>query len=100
MGRVLLFSTPKVDPIAPDYRFLDGEGTEALRWVRALAAELDTRALSKIAVISFVFGMPELAKLNADDASEKLVELTQRPDVCAVLKAYESGKPPTRLGAL
>jgi hypothetical protein len=98
MGKVVLFATPKVDPVRPwfptesEIQRYGREEMRELQQIREISRQLDSSILEKIAVVASVLGMPELVKLNADDASAALIDLTKRPDVCAVLDAYQQGK--------
>ncbi len=94
-GKVLLFSIPKVEPppegssAAGDFSHLAPWATEHLRELQQERRKLHAGILERAAIVAQVFGMPELAKMNVDDASDALVELTRRrADICAVLQGY------------
>ena len=95
MGKIILFAAPKVDP-APAWSPTEDEirrfGAKAmteLQHLRESVHQLDAGILEKAAVVASVFGMPELASMNADDACNELVELVKRSDVYDVLDAYQ-----------
>ena len=95
MSNVLLFTIPKFAPppecssAAGDFSHLAPWAAEHLRKLRQERRKLHAGILERAAVVAQVFGMPELAEMNVEDASNALVELTgRRSDVCAVLQAY------------
>ena len=95
MGKIILFAAPKVNP-APawspnedDVRRFGAEPMAELQHLREMAHQLDVAILEKAAVVASVFGIPELAGMNADDACNELVELVKRSDVYDVLDAYQ-----------
>jgi hypothetical protein len=95
MGKVYLFAKLRVEP-APRWQPTENEvrcfGAKAmteLQHLRESVHQLDAGILEKAAVVASVFGMPELASMNADDACNELVELVKRSDVYDVLDAYQ-----------
>ena len=60
-----------------------------LQHLRESVHQLDAGILEKAAVVAAVFGIPELAGMNADDACNELVEMVKRSDVYDVLVAYQ-----------
>jgi hypothetical protein len=98
MGKVVLFATPKVDPVRPwfptesEIQRYGREEMRELQQIREISRQLDPSILKEIAVVASVLGMPELVELNADDARAALIDLTKRPDVGAVRDAYQQGK--------
>ena len=95
MSNVLLFAIPKFEPpaecsssAAADFSHLTPWAAEHLRKLRQERQKLHAGILERAALVATVFGMPELAAMNVDDASNALVELVKRPDVCAVLGDY------------
>jgi hypothetical protein len=95
MGKVILLAIPTVEPppecssAAGDFSHLTPWAAERLRELRQQRRKLHAGILERAAVVAQVFGMPELAEMNVEDASNALVELTgRRSDVCAVLQAY------------
>jgi hypothetical protein len=98
MGKITLFAAPKVDPApawSPTEDDLRGFGAKAmaeLQHLREAVHQLDAGILEKAAVVASVFGMPELASMNADDACNELVELVKRSDVYDVLDAYQRSR--------
>jgi len=99
MGTVVLFAGPKIDPLpawspaAEEISHLSQVSLEDLRQIKQQQREIHTGILERAALVAQVFGMPELAQMNAADASVALMALTKhRPDVCAVLRAYYARK--------
>jgi hypothetical protein len=102
MGNVVLFATPKVDPLPvwspawEEISHLSPGSLEDLRQLKQRQREIYIGILERATIVAQVFGMPELARMNVDEASDALVELTKhRSDVCAVLRAYYGGKSAT-----
>jgi hypothetical protein len=95
MGKVLLFSMPKVGPLPvwspteEEIGHLGPGSLEGLCQLKQRQHEIHIGILERATIVALVFGMPELATMNVDDASDALVELTKRrSDVCAVLDDY------------
>lgn len=95
MGKVLLFAMPKVEsklpwsPTEAEISGLSPGSLEDLRQLKQRQREMRIGILERATIVAVVFGMPELATMNVDDASDALVELTKRrSDVCAVLDDY------------
>jgi hypothetical protein len=94
MSNVLLFAIPKFAPppecssAAGDFSHLTPWAAEHLRKLRQERQKLHAGILERAALVATVFGMPELAAMNASDASNALIALVKRPDVCAVLDDY------------
>jgi hypothetical protein len=94
MSNVLLFAMPKIEPpaesssAAGDFSHLAPWAVEHLRKLRQERQKLHAGILERAALVATVFGMPELAAMNVSDASNALVDLVKRPDVCAVLDDY------------
>jgi hypothetical protein len=102
MDNVVLFATPKVDPLpvwspaAEEISHLSPGSLEDLRQIKQTQREIHIGILERAALVAQVFGMPELARLNVADASVALMALTRhRSDVCAVLRAYYGRKSAT-----
>jgi hypothetical protein len=95
MGRICLFAIPRVKPprrwlpTENEIGFLGAKAMTELQPLRDAVHRLDVGILEKAAVVASVFGMPELAEMSADDACDAMVELVKRPDVYAVLDAYQ-----------
>jgi hypothetical protein len=99
MGNVVLFATPKVDPLpawapaAEEVSHLSPVSLEDLRQLKQRQHEIHTGILERAALVAQVFGMPDLARMSVADASVALMELSRhRSDVCAVLRAYYGRK--------
>jgi hypothetical protein len=99
MGKVLLFSMPKVGPLPvwspteEEIGHLGPGSLEGLCQLKQRQHEIHIGILERASIVALVFGMPELAKMNVHDASDALVELTKRhADVRAVLGAYYERK--------
>jgi hypothetical protein len=93
MGEVNLFAIPKVEPpecasAAGDFSHLTPWAAECLRELQQERRKLHAGILERASIVALIFGMPELAAMNVDDASNALVELVKRPDICAVLNDY------------
>jgi hypothetical protein len=91
MGKVVLFAEPKIEPVRPLFpssALARGAARSELDRLSINAANLDTDILEQAAAVAAVFGMPDLARMNADEVLAELTELVKRPDVCAVLEAY------------
>jgi hypothetical protein len=94
MGNVLLFAIPKFAPppecssAAADFSHLTPWAAERLRKLRQERRKLHAGILERAALVATVFGMPELAAMNASEASNALLELVKRQDVRAVLDDY------------
>jgi hypothetical protein len=94
MSNVLLFAIPKFapppecSPAAGDFSHLTPWAAERLRQLQQERRKLHAGILERAALVATVFDMPELAAMNASDASNALIALVKRPDVCAVLDDY------------
>jgi hypothetical protein len=95
MGNVLLLAIPNIEsppecaPATGDFSHLTPWAAEQLRELRQERQKLHAGILERAAIVAQVFGMPELARMNVEDASNALIELTgRRSDVCAVLSDY------------
>ena len=98
MGKIVLFAAPAVEPrpawspTEDDIRRFGAEPMAELQHLRDAVHRLDVGILEKAAVVAFVFGMPELACMNADDACNEMAELVKRSDVCEVLEAHQRSR--------
>jgi hypothetical protein len=94
MGKIALFTTPKIEPppecasAAGDFSHLTPWAAERLRELEQERRKLHAGILERASIVATVFGMPELAAMNVDDASNALIELVKRPDICSVLNDY------------
>jgi hypothetical protein len=98
MGKVALFAIQKVEPACP------WQATEAdiKRYGRDLAAQLqssseitrqiDDSTRERVAILVSVLGMKDLATLCVDCALAEIIKLCERPDVYAVLDAFQQSK--------
>jgi hypothetical protein len=74
MGKIVLFAAPAVNPALAwsptedDLRRFGAKAMAELQHLREMAHQLDVGILEKAAVVASVFGIPELANMNADDA--------------------------------
>jgi hypothetical protein len=98
MGTIVLFAAPEVEPTPAwsptedDIRRFGAEPMAELQHLRKIVHQLDVGILEKAAVVASVFGILELAGMNADDACNELVELVKRSDVYDVLDAYQRSR--------
>jgi hypothetical protein len=98
MGKVCLFAIPRVKPprrwlpTENEIGFLGAKALTELQHLRESVHRLDVGILEKAAVVASVFGMPELASMNADDACNEMAELVKRSDVCEVLEAHQRSR--------
>jgi hypothetical protein len=106
MGNVLLFAIPKFEPpaecsssAAADFSHVTPWAAEHLRKLRQERQKLHAGILERAALVATVFGMPELAAMNASQASNALIELVKRQDVRAVLDDYWRRAAATRMAS-
>jgi hypothetical protein len=98
MGKVVLFAAPKVDPARPwfptegEIQRFGHQTMQELQDLREISRQIDTRIRENVAVLVSVLGMTQLAELCVECASREIVELAKRPDVYAVLDAFNKGK--------
>lgn len=102
MGKIFLFTTPKVEPELPRFptedeiHHLGRETIAELQRVRELGREIDNSTREKVALLVSVLGLTDLATLCVSCALWEIAELTKRrSDVCAVLRAYYEEKTAT-----
>lgn len=95
MGKVVLFARPTVEPVRPwlptenEIRQYGREAMQELQQVREIGRWLDNSAREKVAVLVSVLGMTHLTELCVDCALSEIIKLCERPDVNAVLTAYQ-----------
>jgi hypothetical protein len=98
MGKVLLFTIPKVEPVRPwspteaDIKRYGRDLAQQLQWSSEISRQIDNSTREKVAVLVSVLGMKDLANLCVDCALAEVVKLCERPDVYAVLDAFQQGK--------
>jgi hypothetical protein len=98
MGKVLLFTIPNVEPKRPwcptetDIKRYGRDLAQQLQWSSEISGQIDNSTREKVAVLVSVLGMKDLANLCVDCALAEIVKLCERPDVYAVLDAYQQGK--------
>ncbi len=98
MGKVPLFAVPKVEPKRPscptesDIKRYGRDLAEQLQWSSEISRQIDNNTREKVAVLVSVLGMKDLATLCVDCALAEIVKLCERPDVYAVLDAYQQRK--------
>jgi hypothetical protein len=96
MGKVFLFSLPKVEPKLPwsptedDIKRYGRELAQQLNF--SIACHVDNRTREQVAVLVTTLGLTHLAELCVDCALSEIIKLCERPDVYAVLNAYQRGK--------
>jgi hypothetical protein len=96
MGKVLLFSVPKIEPRQP-WRPTEADiqryGRDlAQRLSYDIACQVDNRTTEQVALLSYVLGLTHLAELCVDCALAEIIRLCERADVNAVLNAYARNK--------
>jgi hypothetical protein len=95
MGKVLLFTIPKVEPVCPwhpteaDIKRYGRDLAQQLQWSSEISRQIDNSTREKVAILVSVLGMKDLATLRVDCALAEIVKLCERPDVYAVLDAYQ-----------
>jgi hypothetical protein len=95
MGKVALFAIPKVEPACPwqpteaDIKRYGRDLAQQLQWGSEISRQIDKSTREKVAVLVSVLGMKDLANLCVDCALAEIVKLCERPDVNAVLDAYQ-----------
>jgi len=98
MGKVALFATPNIEPELPWFpteHEIQRHGRVAMQELhdlREVSRQIDNSTREKVAVLVSVLGMKDLANLCVDCALAEIVKLCERPDVYAVLDAYQQGK--------
>jgi hypothetical protein len=98
MGKVALFATPKVEPVRPwhptedDIKRYGRDLAEQLRRSSEFSRQVDNSTREKVAVLVSVLGMKDLAILCVDCALAEIIKLCERPDVYAVLDAFQQSR--------
>jgi hypothetical protein len=98
MGKVLLFAVPKVEPKRPwcpteaDIQRYGRELAQQLQRSSEISRQIDDSTREKVAVLVSVLGMKDLATLCVDCALAEIIKLCERPDVYAVLDAFQQSK--------
>jgi len=104
MGKVALFSIPKVEPKPPwrpseeDVKRYGREFVEDRKRLDDFQIEIDNRTRERVAVLSNVLGLTYLNELCDGCALDEIVKLCERPDVYALLDAYHKRKVRERRG--
>jgi hypothetical protein len=95
MGKVLLFAVPKVEPKRPwcpteaDIQRYGRDLAQQLQRSSEFSRQSDNRIREQVAILVSVLGMKDLATLCVDCALAEIIKLCERPDVNAVLGAYQ-----------
>jgi len=95
MGKVLLFTIPRAEPRRPwcpteaDIQRYGRDLAQQLQRSSEFSRQSDSRIREHVAVLVSVLGMKELANLCVDCALAEIIKLCERPDVNAVLGAYQ-----------
>jgi hypothetical protein len=98
MGKVALFAIPKIEPACPwhpteaDIKRYGRDLAQQLQWSSEISRRIDDSTREKVAVLVSVLGMKELANLCVDCALAEIIKLCERPDVYAVLDAYQRSR--------
>jgi hypothetical protein len=92
MNNIAFLAPPQVEPVQPDYRSISGDDPEGARRLREFMAWCDTKTREKVALLVSVLGLSYLADLCIDCAAKEIIELMKRPDVYALVEAYERAK--------
>jgi hypothetical protein len=98
MGKVLLFTVPKVEPARPwcpteaGIQRYGRELAQQLQMSSEFSRQSDSRIREQVAVLVSVLGMKDLATLCVDCALAEIIKLCERPDVNAVLGACQRSK--------
>jgi hypothetical protein len=98
MGKVALFAIPKIEPACPwqpteaDIKRYGRDLAQQLQWSSEISRRIDDSTREKVAVLSSILGLTCLADLCADCALAEIVKLCERPDVYAVLDAFQQSK--------
>jgi hypothetical protein len=89
MGKVALFEKPKFDPAVPTFPWFP---TNRELQFGEITRQIDNSTREKVEILVSVLGLTYLAELCVDCALSEIIKLCERPDVCAVLDAYQQGK--------
>jgi hypothetical protein len=89
MGKVALFKKPTFDPADPTFPWFPTD--RELRFGE-ITDQIDNGTREKVAVLVSVLGLTHLSELCVDCALAEIIKLCERPDVYAVLDAYNQGK--------
>jgi hypothetical protein len=89
MGKVALFVKPTFDPAVPTFPWFP---TDRELQFGEITRQIDNSTREKVAVLVSVLGLTNLADLCVDCALSEIIKLCERPDVYAVLNAYQQGK--------
>src|SRR5664280_2542916 len=95
MGKVALFAIPKVEPARPwqptedDMKRYSRDLAQKLQWSSEISRRIDNSTREQVAVLVSVLGMKDLANLCVDCALAEIIKLCERPDVNALLDAYQ-----------
>jgi hypothetical protein len=95
VGKIALFTIPKVEPALPwfptdaEVERYGRERVQEMQWSSEISRRIDDSTREKVAVLVSVLGMKDLATLCVDCALAEIIKLCERPDVHAVLDAYQ-----------
>jgi hypothetical protein len=92
MGKVVLFEKPTFDPADPAVPAFPWFPTNREIQYGEITRQIDNSTREKVAVLAAVLGLTYLTELCVDCALSEIIELCERPDVYAVLDAYQQGK--------
>jgi hypothetical protein len=89
MGKVALFAKPKFDPAVPTCPWFP---TDRELQFGEISRHIDNSTREKVDLLGSVLGLTYLTELCVDCALSEIIKLCERPDVYAVLDAYQQGK--------
>lgn len=95
MGKIVLFELPKIEPkrrwcpTEADIQRYGRERVQEMQGFGEISRRIDNSTREKVAVLVAVLGLRYLADLCVDCALAEIVKLCERPDVYAVLTAYQ-----------
>jgi hypothetical protein len=89
MGKVALFKKPTFDPAVPTFPWFP---TDRELQFGEITCQIDNSTREKVEVLATVLGLKHLTDLCMECALSEIIKLCERPDVYAVLDAYQQGK--------
>lgn len=98
MGKIALFTLPKVEPALPwfptdaEVERYGRERVKEMQWCSEITRQIDDSTRERVAILGSVLGLTHLAELCVDCALSEIIKLCERPDVYAVLDAFAKGK--------
>jgi hypothetical protein len=86
MGKVALFAKPTFDPAIPTFPWFP---TDRELQLGEITRQIDNSTREKVRLLASVLGLTHLRELCVDCALAEIIKLCERPDVYAVLTAYQ-----------